>query len=54
MRERVATPATIKAVDAISAKITTPAYNRMSRELSEQQRDPADIAAAFLARNGLD
>ena len=54
MRESTATPATLKAVDAISAKITTAAYNRMSRELSEQQRDPADIAAAFLARNGLD
>jgi osmoprotectant transport system substrate-binding protein len=54
MRESAATPATIRTVDAISAKITTPAYNRMSRELSEQQRDPADIAATFLARNGLD
>jgi osmoprotectant transport system substrate-binding protein len=54
LRESVATPATIKAVDAISATITTAAYNRMSRELSEQQRDPADIAAAFLARNHLD
>ncbi len=54
MREQVATPATVRVVDAISARITTPAYNRMSRELSEQQLDPADIAAAFLDRNRLD
>jgi osmoprotectant transport system substrate-binding protein len=54
LRESAATPATLQAVDAISARITTAAYNRMSRELSEQQHDPADIAAAFLARNDLD
>lgn len=53
MREEAATPSTLRAVDAISSEITTASYNRMSRELSEQQQDPADIAAAFLRRNGL-
>ena len=54
LRESVATPATMDAVDAISARITTRAYNRMSRDLSERQREPADVASAFLVRNGLE
>ena len=47
-----ATPATLKAIDAVSARITTAAYNRMSRDLSENKQDPADVAAAFLVGNG--
>jgi osmoprotectant transport system substrate-binding protein len=54
LRENAATSSTMKIVDAISAKITLPAYNRMSLDLSERHQDPADIAAAFLKRNGLD
>lgn len=42
-----------KAVDAVSAKLTTAAYNKMSLDISEKKQDPADVAAAFLKKNKL-
>ena len=37
----------------MSAKLTTAAYNTMSLAISEDKEDPADVAAAFLEKNGL-
>jgi osmoprotectant transport system substrate-binding protein len=48
-----ATAATMKTLNAVSAKLTTAAYNKMSLDISEQKEDPADVAAAFLKKNGL-
>jgi osmoprotectant transport system substrate-binding protein len=48
-----ATPATMKILNAVSAKLTTAAYNKMSLDISENKEDPADVATAFLKKNGL-
>jgi osmoprotectant transport system substrate-binding protein len=52
IRRSKATPSTLRAVNAISAKLTTRAYNRMSVDLAKGV-DPSDVAAAFLERNRL-
>jgi osmoprotectant transport system substrate-binding protein len=49
MRDGIATPATVAAVDAVSAKITTSTYNSMSIAVSRDQQDPTEVAARFLA-----
>ncbi len=48
-----ATAATLKTLNAVSAKLTTAAYNKMSLDISNEKQDPADVAAAFLKKNGL-
>jgi osmoprotectant transport system substrate-binding protein len=48
-----ATAATMKTLNAVSAKLTTAAYNKMSLDISENKEDPSDVAAAFLKKNGL-
>jgi osmoprotectant transport system substrate-binding protein len=48
-----ATAATMKTLNAVSAKLTTAAYNKMSKDISESKEDPSDVAAAFLKKNGL-
>jgi osmoprotectant transport system substrate-binding protein len=48
MRKDKATPAALKIVNGVSAKLTTAAYNKMSLGISEDKEDPADVAAAFL------
>jgi len=48
MRKDKATPAALKIVNAVSAKLTTAAYNKMSLAISEDKEDPSDAAAAFL------
>jgi osmoprotectant transport system substrate-binding protein len=48
-----ATAATMKTLNAVSAKLTTAAYNKMSLDISESKQDPSDVAAAFLKKNGL-
>lgn len=47
------TPATMKILNAVSAKLTTAAYNKMAIDVSENKEDPSDVAAAFLKKNGL-
>ncbi len=47
-----ATSATMKTLNAVSAKLTTAAYNKMSLDISENKEDPSDVAAAFLKKNG--
>ena len=53
IRKDKATAATMKTLNAVSSKLTTAAYNKMSLDISEQKEDPADVAAAFLKKNGL-
>jgi osmoprotectant transport system substrate-binding protein len=48
MRKSVATAKTMKIVNAVSAKLTVAAYNKMSLDISEKKEDPADVASAFL------
>jgi osmoprotectant transport system substrate-binding protein len=48
MRKGVATAAALKIVNAVSAKMTTAAYNKMSLDISEKKEDPSDVASAFL------
>ena len=40
-------------VHQVSAKLTTAAYNKMSRGINEDKQDPADVATTFLKQNGL-
>jgi osmoprotectant transport system substrate-binding protein len=53
MRKDKATPAALRIVNGVSAKLTTAAYNKMSLAISEDKEDPADAAAAFLESNNL-
>jgi hypothetical protein len=53
MRKDKATSAALKIVNAVSAKLTTAAYNKMSLAISEDKLDPADAAAAFLKSSKL-
>jgi osmoprotectant transport system substrate-binding protein len=48
-----ANAATMKTLNAVSAKLTTDAYNKMSLDISENKEDPSDVAKAFLKKNGL-
>jgi osmoprotectant transport system substrate-binding protein len=48
MRKDKATPAALKVVNDVSAKLTTPAYNKMSLAISNDKEDPSAAAAAFL------
>jgi osmoprotectant transport system substrate-binding protein len=48
MRKSVATAKTLKIVNAVSAKMSTAAYNKMSLDISDKKEDPADAAATFL------
>jgi osmoprotectant transport system substrate-binding protein len=54
MRKGVATAAALKIVNAVSAKMTTAAYNKMSLDISDKKEDPSDVAAAFLKSAKLD
>jgi osmoprotectant transport system substrate-binding protein len=53
VREEMATPALMKVVNRVSAKLTTSAYNRMSLAISEDKEDPDDVAEDFLDRSNL-
>jgi osmoprotectant transport system substrate-binding protein len=53
LRKEAATPEVLDVVDAVSAQVTTPAYRKMSLDVSVRHRDPADVAATFLAANDL-
>jgi osmoprotectant transport system substrate-binding protein len=48
-----ASSATMKTLNAVSAKLTTAAYNKMSEDISVNKEDPSDVASAFLKKNGL-
>jgi osmoprotectant transport system substrate-binding protein len=53
LRNEAATAEVLDVVDAVSAKITTAAYRKLSLDVSVRHRDPADVAATFLADNNL-
>ena len=48
-----ANSATMKTLNAVSSKLTTAAYNKMSLDISEQKEDPSDVAEEFLEKNKL-
>ena len=48
-----ANAATMKILNAVSAKLSTAAYNKMSLDVSENKEDPSDVATAFLKKAGL-
>jgi osmoprotectant transport system substrate-binding protein len=48
-----ANAATMKILNAVSAKLTTAAYNKMSLDISNNKEDPSTVATAFLKKNGL-
>jgi osmoprotectant transport system substrate-binding protein len=53
IRKDKATPALLKVVDGVSAKITTQALSDMVSQVEVQKQDPATVAAAFLKKNKL-
>ncbi len=53
IRKDKATPALLKVVDGVSAKITTQALSDMVSQVEVQKQDPAIVAAAFLKKNKL-
>jgi osmoprotectant transport system substrate-binding protein len=53
LRKDKATPAALKIVNAVSAKLTTAAYNKMSLDIENNKLDPATVAKAFLKKNKL-
>jgi osmoprotectant transport system substrate-binding protein len=53
IRKDKATPALLKIVDGVSAKLTTAAYNSMSLAVQNQKLDPSTVAASFLKKNKL-
>jgi osmoprotectant transport system substrate-binding protein len=46
-------PAFAKALNAVSAKLTTPAIQAMNKAVVLDKKDPGAVAAAFLKANGL-
>src|SRR5215207_1324826 len=53
MREAAATNDTMRVANAVSAAVTTDAYNEMSRAISRARDDPTEVAARFLAEHDL-
>jgi osmoprotectant transport system substrate-binding protein len=47
------TPGLARALDPVSAKLTTQAMRRMNAEVDLKGKDPADVATAFLREQGL-
>ena len=52
-KDKATPPRRMKILNAVSAKLTTAAYNKMSLDISENKEDPSDVATAFLKKNGL-
>ena len=53
VREDKASPAVMKVLNGVSAKLTTAAYNDMSLAISEDKEDPEDAAEDFLDGSNL-
>jgi osmoprotectant transport system substrate-binding protein len=54
VRESKATGDVKKILDAVNAKLTLEAYNKMSTGITESKLDAKDVAATFLKDSGLD
>ena len=53
VRKDKATPKLLQVVNAVSAKLTTVAYNRLALQVQNQKLDPATVAGQFLKQNHL-
>ncbi len=54
VREDASSKKLLQVANAVSAKLTTKAYNKASFDINEKLVDPADAAAAFLKKAKLD
>lgn len=52
-RSVVDSPALDAVIDAVNAKLTTPAYNEMALKIFNDKLDPQDVAKEWLKANGL-
>jgi osmoprotectant transport system substrate-binding protein len=53
LRVAAATPDTTRVANAVSAAVTTSAYNDMSLAISRDRKDPTEVAARFLTDHSL-
>ncbi len=53
LRKDAATPEILAVINAAASEITTSAYRQMALDVSVHHRDPADVAATFLADRNL-
>jgi osmoprotectant transport system substrate-binding protein len=53
LREEAATPDVLRVINEVAGEITTSAYREMALDVSVRHRDPADVAATFLAERNL-
>ena len=53
LRKDAATPEVLAVINAVASEITTSAYREMALDVSVHHRDPADVAATFLAERNL-
>ncbi len=53
LREVAATADTVRVTNAVSAAVTTNAYNDMSLAISRGRQDPTEVAARFLTEHSL-
>jgi osmoprotectant transport system substrate-binding protein len=53
LRVAAATADTVRVANAVSAAVTTSAYNDMSLAISRDRKDPTEVAARFLAQHSL-
>jgi len=53
LRVAAATPDNVRVANAVSASVTTDAYNDMSLAISRDRKDPTEVAARFLTEHSL-
>ena len=53
LRQEAATPEVLSVINTVADEITTSAYRDMALDVSVRHRDPADVAATFLAERNL-
>ena len=53
LKKELATPAVLKVLNAVSAKLTQAAILAMNKATQTNKQNPADVAKAFLKANGL-
>jgi len=53
VRQEVDTDELNTRLNEVSAALTTEEYNQMNEEVAEEQKEPSEVATAFLERNGL-
>ena len=53
LRKDAASPEILAVINSVASEITTSAYREMALDVSVHHRDPADVAATFLAERNL-